>query len=205
MSKAVKTSNKPDFIARVFNSIGYFRGKARLVDFLGRSVRSRNHGLGTFPLPNGKTVTIDLGDRIQRLMWGAAYEPHVRRCITALLRPGDTFVDVGSHIGFLSLLAASVVGNTGEFVSVEADPELFRAIQANVAEHPWIKVADKAVWEETGSISFSNPRQPGETGWGKVASVRTDGNTVSVEAMPLDDWYESAGLPTVRMLKLDAE
>ena len=48
MPKAVKTSNKPDFLARVFNSIGYFRGKGRLVDFLGRAVSSQNHGVGHF-------------------------------------------------------------------------------------------------------------------------------------------------------------
>ena len=65
-------------------------------------------------MASGETATIDLSDRIQRLMWGAAYEPDVRKCLAALLRPGNTFVDVGAHIGFFSLLASSLVGSQGK-------------------------------------------------------------------------------------------
>src|ERR1700676_4300553 len=100
----MRSNRNADLLARVLNSTHYFRGKARGADLLGRLAHSWNGGRGTFPLANGKTVTIDLGDRIQRLMWGAAYEPHVIRCLAALLRPGDAFVDVGSHIGFFSLI-----------------------------------------------------------------------------------------------------
>ena len=98
-----------DLIARALNSTNQFRGKTRLTDMLGRLMLAFNGSRGMFPLEGGETVTIDLGDRIQRLMWGGAYEPHVRNCFAALLRPGDTFVDVGAHIGFFSMIASSLV------------------------------------------------------------------------------------------------
>jgi FkbM family methyltransferase len=45
------------------------------------------------------------------------------------LRPGDTFVDVGAHIGFYTFAAASLVGPTGTVVAVEADPQNFARLR----------------------------------------------------------------------------
>jgi FkbM family methyltransferase len=201
----MRSSRNVDLLARVLNSIGHFRGKARLADIMGRFSYSWNNSRGTFPLANGRTVTVDLSDRIQRLMWGAAYEPHVRRCLAALLRPGDTFVDVGSHIGFFSLIASSLVGCTGKVYAFEADSALFEKLRANASEYPWLVPSLRAVWSGSGTVSFSNPQQAGETGWGKLACIRNEGNIASVEAVSLDEWHESVGFPPIRVIKVDAE
>jgi FkbM family methyltransferase len=156
-------------------------------------------------LPDGKTATVDLGDRIQRLMWAAAYEPVVTRCLTALLRPGDTFVDVGAHIGFFSLIASSRVGPTGRVYAFEADFDLFQRLESNAAAYPRLVAYWRAVWSTSGPIEFSNPQQPGESGWGKVAAVQNEGHVVPVDAITLDEWHESAGFPAIRLVKIDAE
>jgi len=201
----MRSKRKPDLLARVLNSTGQFRGKARLADLLGRLTYSWNRGRGTFSLATGETVSIDLGDRIQRLMWGATYEPHVIRCLAALLRPGDTFVDVGAHIGFFSLIASSLVGSSGKVYAFEADSTLFQTLHSNASECPWLVVSLRAVWNVSGSVAFSNPQQAGESGWGKVASVRNEGHIESVEAVSLDEWHESVGSPAIRLIKVDAE
>jgi FkbM family methyltransferase len=201
----MRSSRGADPIARILNLIGSFRGKARLVDSLGRAATAWNGGHGTFPLPDGKTVTVDLRDRIQRLMWGGAYEPHVKRCLKALLRPGDIFVDVGSHIGFFSLLAASLVGSKGHVYAFEANSDLFEKLKSNAVEYPWIVPSLRAVWSKSGTVSFSNPEQAGETGWGKLTAVRNEGIVSSVEAISLDEWHESVGYQPIRAIKIDAE
>jgi len=61
------------------------------------------------------------------------------------------------------------------------------------------------VWRHSGSVAFSNPRQKGESGWGKLAAVRDEGNGVSIEATSLDDWYQNLGSPEIRAIKIDAE
>jgi FkbM family methyltransferase len=205
MTRAIRRhKRRADFFARILNSAGYFRGKARLANFLGH-VAYQMSDLGTFPLPDGKTATIDLGDRIQRLMWAGAYEPKVRACITALLRSGDTFIDVGAHIGFFSLLASSQVGPTGAVYAFEADFDLFQRLQANGAPYPWLVCYWRAVCSRSGPVSFSNPRQPGESGWGKLAAVRDEGHIVSVQGITLDEWHASVGFPPIRLIKIDAE
>jgi|HubBroStandDraft_1064217.scaffolds.fasta_scaffold67700_1 FkbM family methyltransferase len=195
---------KADFLARMLGTIGYFRGKPRIADFFGRLACSRN-AAGNFPLPDGKTASVDLSDRIQRLMWAGAYEPHVTRCITALLRPGDTFIDVGAHIGFFSLIASSRVGPDGHVFAFEANCDRFEELKSNAAAYPWLVCYSLAVWNKSGRIDFSNPQQPGESGWGKVAAVRKEGHVVTVEAISLDEWHEIEGFPAIRLIKIDAE
>jgi len=135
-----RSNLKPDLFARILNSTSQFRGKAHLADWLGRLTNSWTGGRGTFSLPRGDIVTIDLGDRIQRLMWGGVYEPHVKRCLAALLRPGDTFVDVGAHIGYFSMIAASLVGSNGRVYSFEGNSSLFPTLRSNAAQFPWMEV-----------------------------------------------------------------
>jgi FkbM family methyltransferase len=197
--------NHPDLFARVLRSAGQFRGKARLADLLGRFTSSWTGGRGTFSVTSKETVTIDLRDRIQRLMWGAAYEPHVRKCLTALLRPGDTFVDVGAHIGFFSLIASSLVGGGGKVYAFEANSSLFHPLCLNAAQFPWMVASFRAVCDKSGSVAFSNVQRAGESGWGKLASVRNEGHIETVQAVSLDEWHKSVGSPPIRLVKIDAE
>ena len=55
----------------------------------------------------------------------------VQNAVTAVLRPGDEFVDVGANVGFFSLLAARLVGPTGRVVAIEALPANVAALEAN--------------------------------------------------------------------------
>ena len=156
-------------------------------------------------MANGETATIDLGDRIQRLMWGAAYEPDVRKCLAALLRPGDTFVDVGAHIGFFSLLASSLVGSQGKVYAFEADATLFQTLHSNALEYPWLVPSLRAVWNKTvRQLSETHGKPENQAGESWLQS-ENEGHTTSVQAISLDDWHESVGSPPIRLIKIDAE
>ena len=52
-------------------------------------------------------------------------EPGTRRLLTRLLVPGMTFVDVGAHIGLLTLAGARAVGPQGRVVALEPTPITF--------------------------------------------------------------------------------
>jgi FkbM family methyltransferase len=56
-----------------------------------------------------------------------------RRFIEAVLRPGDTFVDVGANLGLHTLAAARVVGSTGRVVCFEPFPETASLLRRTVA------------------------------------------------------------------------
>jgi hypothetical protein len=63
------------------------------------------------------------------------WEPGETRFLRALVRPGDVFVDVGAHVGYFSLLAASRVGEEGAVIAVEPEPRNLRLLRANLARN----------------------------------------------------------------------
>lgn len=80
----------------------------------------------------------DLTSQVQRDMHaaldrGAFYEPATSRLFLSILKPGDTFIDIGAHIGYFSMLAAAAVGDTGEVISFEPSPDNYRQLVEHVA------------------------------------------------------------------------
>ena len=70
------------------------------------------------------------------LFYTGHWQPALSRWLASTLKPGDTFVDVGANSGYFSLLAAAHVGASGRVVAVEACPQTFEALRANLA-HNW--------------------------------------------------------------------
>jgi len=60
--------------------------------------------------------------------------PRFERWIWKHLKPqeGQTFVDVGAHIGKYALQVAKIVGKNGRVIAVEADPENFEALRKSI-------------------------------------------------------------------------
>jgi FkbM family methyltransferase len=54
---------------------------------------------------------------------GHTYEPHVTAAIERLVKPGMVFVDIGANLGYLSLVAARVVGERGKVICFEPNQE----------------------------------------------------------------------------------
>jgi len=74
----------------------------------------------------------------------------------ALLQPGDLFIDVGAHIGYFSVLAASLVGKTGQVFSFEPIAEnrkyLEHNIEINYLEN--VRIIPQVVSNRTGVTDF---------------------------------------------------
>ncbi len=93
-----------------------FRGKARLLDrFVPRS------GVVDTTL-FGYSVSLDLGDHIQRLMYMNAYERELGTVLQEWIRPGMTVIDVGANAGYFTLLAARGSDRSGRVIAVEPSP-----------------------------------------------------------------------------------
>ena len=67
----------------------------------------------------------------RRIREEGIWEPYETSLVLSLLRPGHVCVDVGANIGYFSILAAAVVGETGAVFAFEPDPGNFALLQAN--------------------------------------------------------------------------
>ena len=63
------------------------------------------------------------------------WEPRETRYLQTLLQAGQTFVDVGAHVGYFSLLAAQLVGPTGTVIAVEPEPRNLDLLRRNLARN----------------------------------------------------------------------
>jgi FkbM family methyltransferase len=200
-------TQRPDRISNWLGNLPSFRGKSRLANLLGRIASVGGSRFAVCSPSPGTRLKVNLGDRIERLMWGGCYELHIRRCLQALLRPGDVFLDVGAHIGFHSVLGASLVGPLGRVYAFEADPVVYERLQENVSAFPWASAVSQAVWAYGGRLSFERTSEADESGWGTLTLVRRrgEGQIVDVAATSLDDWMAANPVHKLRGIKMDAE
>ena len=86
---------------------------------------------------------------------GTAERP-LQAALQRELRPGATFFDIGANVGFVTLIAARLVGPSGRVVAFEPVPENVAAIRENLALNgiDWVEV------HETAVARAARPRQP---------------------------------------------
>lgn len=133
------------------------------------------------------------------------YEPSMAAVLRAVLRPRDSFVDVGANEGLLSVLAASLTGD-GPVVAVEPQSRLAPVLLRNLEINGCGRVSVRSValdgspgWARLWLRPTTNPGASG------TVRRRLDVRTESVPAVALDDLLDDEGLDRVRLLKVDCE
>jgi len=136
-------------------------------------------------------------------LFGESLEPELN-CLEKLLRPGDTFVDVGANVGAYTIKAGRLVGERGAVVAIEPFPGMASALLNNVLANRLNNVrlrvgcaADQdghqQFWMNDGKPnSFSLVPKPG--------SVSFDSAVFS-----LDTLLAREAIKRVDVLKIDAE
>jgi FkbM family methyltransferase len=81
-------------------------------------------------------------------------EIRLTRYLLKHLEQGNFFVDIGSHIGYYSLLSSFCVGETGRVISVEASPATFSLLKKNVAKHKNIEAFNIALSDKEETTFF---------------------------------------------------
>src|SRR5947209_419870 len=86
-----------------------------------------------------------------------SWEPETCDVIRDLLPVGGTFVDVGAHVGYVSIAAARAVGATGHGIAVEPAPENFALLAANLVSSgiDWVTTIHAAAGATSGMIELS--------------------------------------------------
>jgi len=136
-----------------------------------------------------------------------SYEPQETLLLPALLREGDTCVDVGAHWGYFSLIAGARVGPSGRVLAVEADPRVFAILNRTVSLNPGLNVEalHVAAAAEPGTLVLNGYDERGDN-WG-ISSIATPqgGATFEVRAEPLDELLDRNRVREVGLLKMDIE
>jgi FkbM family methyltransferase len=164
-------------------------------------------------LPRGVQTVIDgqpirLGVRWFRYFGprGSTYEPQTTEFILQHCQPGMTFLDVGAHYGFFSVLASRRVGAKGTVISFEPAPNtrkvLEQTLKANGCTN--VKVEARALSKDNGTAMFYCSAETGNPANSLVNLADDLHRPVKVEMTTLDDYVRANDLK-VDAIKIDAE
>ncbi len=128
------------------------------------------------------------------------YEPETQRAFERHIAPGSVVFDVGANVGFLSLLAGRLVGQTGRVIAFEPAPVALAYLRRHVAlNHATnVEVIAVAASDHNGRARFSSA---GALEMGHLA----DEGDVDVETASLDTLVEAGIVPTPDVIKIDVE
>ena len=176
-----------------------FRGKGRILFAL--CPRAGEIRINLF----GYQFWCDLSESIQRNIFLFGYDDEAEQFIRSKLRAGNTFLDIGANVGFYSLLASSIVGESGRVIAIEPNPKTYRRLTETIEANGITNVLalNLALGRERGRLSlFMDPASGNDT----ATLVSHDGpESVEVEVHPLDDIAAAHQIDTIDYLKIDVD
>ncbi|HTK81583.1 MAG TPA: FkbM family methyltransferase, partial [Bacteroidota bacterium] len=160
---------------------------------------------------NGVKFQFDFAfDPALKLMYRSVYEVDIVRIFKKYLHPGDTFVDVGANIGYLSAIAAGLVGQTGQVHSFEPVPRYFERLRSFASMNPDRRiVANQLALGEAESTATINVTSLPNIGWNTLVpgmmNTESVGQSIEVPVQRLDKYIEQHRLGKIALVKIDTE
>lgn len=114
------------------------------------------------------------------LTGGKSQDSEIRlaRFLINNLENGDTFVDVGAHYGYFTLLGSKLVGNNGKVYSFEASPITYRILNKNTQNKTNINSLNFAVSDEFSALKFY-----------EFPNLYSEYNTLNVNQFKNENWF----------------
>lgn len=153
-------------------------------------------------IQNGVRFYIDTNDRgsMYSMLTRGAYEPLQTEIFKSILSPGMTFVDVGAHIGYYSMIAAKSVGDAGHIIAFEPRKYSHDLFLRNLAENGFrnVQLYSKAVSDREGVVSFYSD---------SLYNIHelASGKETIVQTISLSDFLRANGIHKIDAVKLDIE
>lgn len=134
---------------------------------------------------------------------GQPHEQGTERLLRYVLKPGDTFVDVGANVGFYTRMGSALVGGSGRVFAFEPLSPARRLLEMNTKGVTNVVVDDRALSDHNGEADF-HVRPQGDTSsllpGGPGSSVRVGVTTLDARLL------SEGGAPTrVDFIKIDVE
>lgn len=176
----------------------YFQGLSRL------GIRHRPRRIA-----GGFRMNLETGDLLsQRVACEEAFEPDVRKAFLEIASRGVDVLDIGANIGYYTLLAASVIGNSHHVYAFEPQPRVARNLRANVVLNRLsnVTIFEFALSDREGQAEFFLPEY-GVEGHGSLADngrFRVM-SRIPVVTRPLDTVLAEMSEPKIGLIKMDAE
>ncbi|MFF3922074.1 FkbM family methyltransferase [Paenibacillus lactis] len=138
------------------------------------------------------------------------FEAPLTKFFLTNVKPGNVVVDIGTNVGYFTVLASKLVGDQGRVIGFEANPELVLNVKDNLAMN-WTtentKIINKAVYSQNTVLNFRTSEK--FHAYSSIHEKPKDENLVDnyslieVNAVTLDS--ELQDIEFIDLLKIDIE
>lgn len=152
---------------------------------------------------DGKIYVHFSNDDLAKTLKVNGWEPHVYNIIKSLVKSNDTFIDIGSNIGYHTIKVSSLLTN-GKVISIEPYKPIFEILQHNIA----INNIKNVICVQTGLFSKNTSMFIPElsrytTNFGDIRMSQTPLlNTIEVSCTNLDYILENQNI-NIGVIKID--
>ena len=188
-----------------FLNLPSFQGKARIGGLLQNSLLK----------PQESKVIYGLLMELDPLEWtqislikDGCVEPLTTALYGKILSPGDTYIDVGAHVGFHTLIARHFIGDSGRVIAIEPQPynchKILTNWQSNNCTNILVYVA--AVSNQNGTITLHNQSATDKARLSLcLEPVNNQPQQFQVPLVRLDKVFKENNINQVKLLKIDVE
>jgi FkbM family methyltransferase len=165
----------------------------------GRNTQRIRAGVGKGLVIGRNRASADYSDGMNELP--------VQEAIAANLGPGEVFVDVGANVGFFSLLAARIVGPSGQVFALEPVPENIEAIRDNARRNRFdnITIVPAAASDKVGSATLTLTEHPGGAALSSAGAPPDAMGEIDVESVTIDSLVGDGRIRPPSLVKIDVE
>lgn len=130
-------------------------------------------------------------------------ESSVVTIASEILKPGDTVIDIGANIGYLTRQFALRVGNGGKVYSFEPDPTNFECLSFNTRRLPQVSLSKQAISDKNETTTFYLHPTSGMSN--SLVNAWENATTINVETITFDTWIAEKCITAIRLIKIDVE
>ena len=166
-------------------------------------------GAAVAKLRCGAQAIVFVNDYVGRTMylWGE-YDPRITGVVEAVLRPGDTVLDIGANFGVVGLFACKLVGDQGKVHMFEPQPLVAQCLRTSVVINGYHQavVHECALSDRSGSAEMT-VTDAGNLGMTTLApgDKHVDGKKISVRLEEAGEFLRALECRQVALIKIDVE
>jgi FkbM family methyltransferase len=151
-------------------------------------------------------LKFNVGESCAELGLGT-YELPIQNIFSQYLHQGDVFYDIGANVGFFSIIAARLVGNTGKVYAFEPGQGNANSIRHNARLNNFsqIEVIAKAVSDTPGEGELLLAKYSGGHALATADAPPDLAGKVTVELVTIDDLIAQNQIKPPNFVKVDIE
>ena len=154
-------------------------------------------------------IEVDLHDKIQRhiFFYGCYRTEHkYKELMKSLIQPGDTVLDIGTHVGYYTLMFAKWVSKTGKVFAFEASGDTYKKLDRNIQLNRFesvvaVNAAASDKDEERDFYIFNDV----DIGWNSLYPHCENAQKEKIRSIDVGRFVQNVCLPPPQLIKIDVE